>query len=324
VKQQWGGSEASYSQKGIFYSCPKVVASRMNMEALKQMGLPDLSDDRDHPFTDVALVTDGLAGSAASALPSRLMVSKFVTAFSYGGRGEGEAMDTSGFAGGNILDYHQWWPRVAVAAELGMWLAPESAWEEMSLKDKDSITRSDGGKKFVLYPSAMPISGASARFNFNMMYVKEFAVKNDETLLPRQFYRLPAHKQYSQWPKGLSWSCGNPIQLLGLYKQIQSEDWFALRKTPQFLNKGWSEKCVPAESQRDCCTFVPSTVDERMAFSSSPIGSPLDEDLRALRLRRQHPLADLESRHGSLKVKMPFIFAGLLFLALGAGVWLKP
>ena len=50
----------------------------------------------------------------------------------------------------------------------------------------------------------MPLESQAARFNFNIMYLRELAEEEDESLLlPRQYYRLPAHKHYEEWPKGL-------------------------------------------------------------------------------------------------------------------------
>lgn len=252
VQQFWGGMFANFSKRGVFQSCPSLMASWENMDALAQAGLPNLTEYLDHPFTDLALVTDGLAGSAASALPSRLQASPYVSAFSYGGHGGAKPMDTSGFAGGNVLDYEEWWPRVALAAELGMWLLPHKPWEELSRSM--NVSRDEIGTPAVVYPHPMPLKRATARFNFNMMYIKEFAVEGDQTMLPRQFYRIPAHRQYDWWPKWLSWTCGNPAALLALYRRIQAEDWFEVRRTPQYLGRGWSSACVPDPSERECCS----------------------------------------------------------------------
>merc|ERR1712232_1327770 len=133
-----------------------------------------------------------------------------------------------------------------------MWLLPNKPWEQLSLSL--DLSHEEDGRPRVLYPHPMPLKRANARFNFNMMYIKEFGVEGDSTMLPRQFYRLPAHKQYSHWPKLLSSSCANPVELLSLYRQIRSEDWFQLRRHPQFLGQGWSQECIPNEAQRECCT----------------------------------------------------------------------
>merc|ERR1712139_444206 len=108
-----------------------------------------------------------------------------------------------------------------------------------------------------------------------MMYVKEFGVPGDSTMLPRQFYRLPAHKQYSSWPKLLSSTCANPEELLLLYRRIRAEDWFQLRRHPQFLGRGWSQACVPDEAQRECCAAPAfndrgSSYHRAMPFSEVP------------------------------------------------------
>merc|ERR1712232_1065690 len=116
----------------------------------------------------------------------------------------------------------------------------------------------------------MPLKLANARFNFNMMYVKQFGIDGDNTMLPRQFYRIPAHKQYNIWPKWLSWTCGNSVALLSLYLTIQNEDWFAVRRHPQFLGRGWSAKCVPNERQRECCPTPSPLSAFALGFNSVP------------------------------------------------------
>lgn len=249
--QQWGGRESNYSKRGIFQTCLFAAPTQSGLAWMVHEGFltQDTAENvalhRDHPFEDIAVVTDGLAGSAASALPSKLMASGYSTLFTYGGRGDPDGIDTSGFAGGNVLEYEKWWPKVATAAELGMWLLPGSAWETYSQSINnahDSLTP--------VYPYPMPLDAAVGTFNFNMMYVPEFS---DDTSLPRQFYRLPAHKHYDEWPKELGSTCENVKELVGLYKKIHDEDWWAVRSDPIHLGKGWSSSCLPPATQRCCC-----------------------------------------------------------------------
>ena len=75
------------------------------------------------------VLTDGLAGSAASTFVTGLIASGFATAFTYGGNGG--PMDSTAFAGGNVEEYDGWWPKVAMAAEYGM-CVPECSASSLS------------------------------------------------------------------------------------------------------------------------------------------------------------------------------------------------
>jgi len=254
IEQFWGGVKANFSKRGVFASCPQAVAAPQNILMLALQGLvpSNLGDYKDHPFEDVAVVTDGLAGSAGSAFPSRLIVSGYVTAFTYGGNGDG-LMDTSAFAGGNVLEYATWWPRTALAAELGMWLLPESPWEKYALSI--NATHKHGDYVTPAYPYPMPSQGAAARFNFNIMYMKELGVgpAGAQTMLPRQFYRMPAHKHLMVWPKHIQETCGNPKAQVELYQAIGKENWCEVRMHPEKLGKGWDQACVPDAKKCKCC-----------------------------------------------------------------------
>merc|ERR1712070_652434 len=70
------------------------------------------------------------------------------------------------------------------------------------------------------------------------------------TVLPRQFYRMPAHEHYDIWPARLHKTCSNPVDLLSLYEQIREEDWWYLRSRQA---PGWSEDCIPDGDHRECC-----------------------------------------------------------------------
>jgi len=252
--QHWGGQPGNYSKRGIFQSCLVSTVTDQNLLMLRRMNLINtstyemLKSARDHPFEEISILTDGLSGSAGSAFPSKLMMSGYATVFSYGGRGDPLGMDSSGFAGGNVLDYQEWWPLVAAAAEFGMFVLPNSTWEQHSRSTHDAF-RPEADSTPV-YPYPMPKAEAFASFNFNIMYVREFS---DNTSLPRQFYRLPAHKHYAKWPKRLHYTCSNTNELLSMYKQVHDEDWWAVRESPQYLNNGWSDTCIPAGSKRCCC-----------------------------------------------------------------------
>jgi len=249
-----------------------------------------------------------MGGSAASQLHSRLMANGTVTVFTYGGRGDPEGIDSSGFCGGNVLEYAAWWKSTAVAAELGMWLVPNSSWEAYSRQ----INATDPSQQPFyqpFYPYAMPIGSVSDRFNFNMMYVKEFSTN---TSLPRQFYRLPAHKHFSLWPKRLDTTClpkatpipspiPNPLGqftspatirvpgvdtgadilkqeleynngMLQMYELVLAENWLKVRQKPQFLNSV-SDACVTTPSPTPSPTPTPTPSPTP---SPTPTPSPSD------------------------------------------------
>lgn len=171
-------------------------------------------------------------------------------------------MDSSGFAGGNVEEYATWWPKVAVAAELGMWLLPNSSWERASRAL--NATLNESGLEEVFYPYPMPLQSQRARFNFNIMYLRELA-EDDDSLLPRQYYRLPAHRHYADWPRRLQESCGNPAAQVALYERIRGEDWCAVRRAPQYLGRGWAQACVPEARKCVCCPVVSNPTDVLLA-----------------------------------------------------------
>jgi len=260
LTEDWGGIVSNYTKHGMFVTCA-LVAGVDAVQNLKYEGLIPLDvmaeSLYEHPFEDVAILSDGLAGSAASAFVSRLQSSGKVTVFTYGGTGE--IMDSSAFAGGNIEEYQAWWPKVALAAELGQWLLPDSEWERYALK----LSENGPGhhKKYPTYPYAMPTQATSS-FNLNMMYIKEFASPEDDgySLLPREFYRFPAHKHYEQWPRYLADTCENTDELVRMYNQILAEKWCNVRASPQFEDNGWDRACTVPADECPALDLVPLTI----------------------------------------------------------------
>lgn len=255
VSELWGGVVGNYSKRGIFelgfgQGCATASETNLNLMAkdgdIKQAHADDLlSGARDHPWEEIAMVSDGLCGSAGSAFPSKLMGSGYATMFTYGGKGDLQIMDSAAFEGGNVLEYDTWWPQVAVAAELGMWLLPNSKWEQHS-RTMDTFADKGNGQPAAAYPRPMPLKSVSARFNFNIGYVREVS---DSTSLPRQFYRFPAHRHFSTWPRLLQYTCANPTGLLQLYQSIYETNWWAVRQRPQYP-ASWGGSCIPDESRR--------------------------------------------------------------------------
>ena len=105
----------------------------------------------------------------------------------------------------------------------------------------------------MIYPVTMPLAVANARFNFRTSYIRQFEVPGDSTMLPREFYRVPAHKHYNLWPELLGNVCDNPKELLAMYERVRKENWCDVRLHPQYLNNGWCADCVPPESKCRCC-----------------------------------------------------------------------
>jgi len=275
--QHWGGRLGNYSKRGIFCFCVHSTATGNSLKMLRRHRLINgstyamLESVLDHPFEDVAMISDGLAGSAGSTFASKLMASGYVTVFTYGGRGDPLGMDSSGYSGGNVLHYQEWWPLVASAAEFGMFLLPNSSWEQYSRRPLDALRPEADSSP--MYPYAMPGASAFASFNFNIMYLREYS---DDTSLPRQFYRLPAHRHYSKWPKNLKYTCSNTNALFSMYRLVHDEDWWAVRGSPQYLNNGWSETCIPEGSKQCCCDratcSVPGPPSWPLSLSFPPVG----------------------------------------------------
>lgn len=282
VLERWGGVLGNYSKRGVFeagFGRGCMTGSDEDIRGLAASGIIKqshvdalLSGDRDHPWEEIALLSDGLAGSAGSAFPSKLMGAGYATMFTYGGNGE--VMDSSAFEGGNVLEYDNWWPQVAIAAELGMWLVPNSEWEQHA-RQMDTFSDTGASQPAAAYPRPMPWTSTTARFNFNIGYVREVS---DSSSLPRQFYRFPAHKHFAMWHKYLQHTCANPSGLLQLYRSIYEEDWWALRRQPQYIND-WSGECIPNDLKH-CLTKRAEDCD---AASKSRTAWPLHGSHQVIR-----------------------------------------
>lgn len=138
-----------------------------------------------------------------------------------------------------------------------MFLLPNSEWEQLSHKLNQRYRPDElgFGPESVTYPIAMPLKAATVRFNFRTSYNRQFQVPGDNSMLPREFYRVPAHKQYKVWPKKLGEVCNicSHLELFNLYKLIGMENWCEVRLNPQFLGQGWGQACVPSAAQCTCC-----------------------------------------------------------------------
>jgi len=190
-------------------------------------------------WKQMAIVTDGTAGSAASLFTTKMIVSGWATAFTYGGF-VGERMDTSAYAGGNVENYQVWWPKVLFAAELGLWMTPKKAeWKVLAQGTNNSIIPG-------LDPVPLPFpTRAIVSFNWNMMYMKELG----NEALPREWYSIPAHRHFDWWAKGLNnpKTSPHPKKLFDLYAMVATQDWCGLRTTPE-IPGGGASSCPAAQS----------------------------------------------------------------------------
>jgi len=174
-----------------------------------------------HQWKEIAIVTNGLCGSACSLIATKLQFAEGATVFTYGGV-PGKPMDSSAFAGGNVETYSAFWPQVFYAAIIGDILyGPDTA---IGARLRTSGANRKDYANTLLLP--MPTT-AIATFNFNMMFAKEFGAE----ALPREFYNIPGHKNYNEWhqtsTKDSTWA-----GLKTLYVKIADEDWAAVRTGP--------------------------------------------------------------------------------------------
>jgi hypothetical protein len=214
-EHRWGPKSANYSQRYLF-ACDLAFD-------------PDLAEllhlrESKWQWKEVAILTNGLCGSACSLIATKLQFAEGATVFTYGGvpNGEGllqEPMDHSAFAGGNVEQYKDFWPNVLYAAVVG-----DILWGPDTPIGK--LLREPGAKRHhwansLLLPLPSP---AVTTFNYNMMHIRELG----PDALPREWYTIPAHKNYEVWLAGNTEDGINGQQQL--YKAISSENWGALRE----------------------------------------------------------------------------------------------
>ena len=173
-ERSWGERPAKYSQATEYKFCPDTItkmANRFNAEY------------RFNYWTEVAFVSDGTCGSACALFTQGLQTNGDAVAFSYGGLAD-TPIDVSSFAGGNVEEYDDFWPKLAYAAKLGRLISRgEAPW---SVAHENS---------WAAFPIAFP-SRAKAKFNWNML----FSPAMGSLALPRQFYIIPARKHFNVWP----------------------------------------------------------------------------------------------------------------------------
>lgn len=153
-----GGLTSGYTEKSLF------PASCIGYPSYEY---PNFAPVR-HFFKKVIFLTDGACGSACSLILSQLQSVKGATVVSYGGvKGKSVGMETSSFAGGNVLE----WVTVT------------------------NVMHQTGNQN---YPKRFPTS-ATARFNYHEYYLTNTSV------LPREFERIPADYHLDTWSSLYMW-----------------------------------------------------------------------------------------------------------------------
>jgi len=262
--RNWGGNQnAMYTKRGLL-AClviPDSVTEGRQLMTLLASGLgatggiAGISNDIfTWKWEQIGVLTDGTAGSAASNFATKLQLSRYATAFTFGGI-VGEQMDSSSFAGGNVEQYEQWWPRVVYAAMLGNWMTDyRSIWNEMWENDTAGLAR------------PLPTT-ASVAFNFNMNFPTELG----PDALPRQYYSIPAHKHFDFWARGLGIpGLGpNPGKLAELYRLVVLEDWCYLRRQPTAVGAKGSEDCTLPDRSGPSPVCVPTTTPSTTTLATT-------------------------------------------------------
>jgi hypothetical protein len=258
----WGGRETSHSKRDFREAC-RNVGILLSQENLWDV-ISDRKDDAlmpehlDHAFEDIAVVTDGLAVDASGMLVSNLLVSGYATVFTFGGDGTDQGFDISGSIGDPAEAYDSWMRKSMLSAELG------NALTNGSFLDLREAYRGQHADNKIPH---IPLASVSARFAVDNVYLPELS----EDALPRNFYRLPAHKNYHDWSyRYLDTTCGNPQRLSDLYARIEREDWCSIRLNPRHADNGVSRVCMPKD-RNSCSQEKPSkeTLAERNLMANS-------------------------------------------------------
>jgi hypothetical protein len=206
-----------------------------------------------HQWKEIAVLSNGLCGSACSLFATQLQFKEGATTFTYGGI-PGKIMDVSAFAGGNVEEYKNFWPQALYASLVGDALHGPNTEIGQMMRSAGSRERSFARTLLLPLPTK-----AMARFNHNMMFVKEFG----PDALPREWYIIAAHKHFWEWhdsrPDKIFTQKKDWCELCGLYKKVAAENWTEVRKNsvaPLGL-KGISYVCaaepptIPFEREED-------------------------------------------------------------------------
>jgi hypothetical protein len=170
--KSWGGRAAMYSKPSEFSFCKRTLGTMPSVASGYEFGY----------WSQIAFVSDGTCGSACALFTQGLQSTGDAVAFTYGGIA-GTALDVASYAGGNVEEYEDFWPKLSFAAKVGKIASGGNApWIKAQLKT------------WVASPIAFPTT-AKARFNHNMMFVKAMG----DNALPRQFYIMPGRKHFNIW-----------------------------------------------------------------------------------------------------------------------------
>lgn len=138
-------------------------------------------------FDNIFVITDGACGSACSLFLTQLQNIRAAKVVSYGGiKGKSDDMETSSFAGGNVLE----WDTVVYAME------------------------STG---YPYFPKPFPTS-ARARYNYHEYY------RTKDSILPREFEKIPADYHIDTWGSLYMWdplTIEGRAQLDTLYEPVE-------------------------------------------------------------------------------------------------------
>lgn len=138
-------------------------------------------------FEKIFVITDGACGSACSLFLTQLQNINAAKVVSYGGiKGKSDDMDTSSFAGGNVLEWN-------------------------------TVTQVMEGTGSSNFPKPFPTT-ATARYNYHEYY------RTKDSILPREFEKIPADYHIDTWGSLYMWDPSTPegrAQLHTLYEPVE-------------------------------------------------------------------------------------------------------
>ena len=193
--KNWGARAANYSMPGEYSFC---------YDVMQDMPIKGRGYETGY-WTQIGVVSDGTCGSACALFTQGITTNGDAVAFTYGGMKD-TALDVASFAGGNVEEYADFWPGLSFGSKVG----------SLASRGEAPYTKAHE-KSWVSSPIAFP-TRASARFNWNMMFVEAMG----DQALPRQFYLIPGRRHINMW--------GTDEQsIANLYAQIIGiGDWAAI------------------------------------------------------------------------------------------------